>query len=117
MIKLPTELVIGYTKFKIEDIRDTTNPRDDCAYGTTDKDAQVIQLYQNNTAEAEKPLADLNTVIHECFHAAHDIYGTGLSSDHEEKMVNLHANIMTEILVRNPDIVRFIQESLKKNKK
>lgn len=115
-IKLPEEVTIGYTTFKIEDHRDKLNPHDDGAYGQNVKENQVIQIFQNNAPESEKLIQDMNTVIHEIMHGQFDVYGIPVNDKKEEQIVNMTANMFTEILVRNPDVLRFINEVLKKRK-
>ena len=113
MNNLPKEVRLGYRKYRFEDLRKFHESRDDCAFGLTDKTTGVVQIYCPKSKKYPD-LEDLNTVIHELLHCAHDAYGTALETDEEEKQVNQHANMITELLCRNPEVVKFINDCLKK---
>lgn len=54
----------------------------------------------------------LNTMLHEIIHAAIYVYGIKgefKDDDHEEKVVNVLGNALTEIFVRNPDLASWIK--------
>lgn len=58
----------------------------------------------------------LNTMLHEIIHAAIFCYGLKKDfkdEDHEEHVVNALANGLTEVLVRNPRLVKWVNLAVK----
>ena len=102
---LPTAIAVGYQKITVEEV----SAIDDTQGSYTNETHEIKIKSGMNASET------LNTMLHEMLHAI--IYTYGLKDffsddDKEEKFVNVISNGMTEALVRNPDLVKFIVKSV-----
>lgn len=97
----PTVIHVGYQHIKVteEDLLDQ-------AQGCYIADKSEIRILEGIEGREL-----LNTILHECLHAI--AYTYGLKKDfkddeEEEKIVNVFGNGLTEILIRNPDLIKMI---------
>ena len=102
---LPKIIKLGYQDIKVSEFEFM-----DGEQGCYRADPPEIRVKQG-----EQGRELLNTLLHECIHAV--IYTYGLKKDfkddeEEEKIVNALGNGLTEILVRNPELVKFIGDSV-----
>lgn len=101
---LPAMVQIGYQDIKIseEDLVE--------AQGCYQAEQSKIRIKEGMEAREK-----LNTLLHEILHAA--IYTYGLKKDFkddedEERLVNALGNGLTEVLVRNKELLEFIRQSV-----
>ena len=120
---LPKKLRIGHREYLVFDYRDQSHVTEDEEYGHTDNRKQAIRIFENYAPASEKHYQDWNTVIHEFFHSAWCSYGIrdeGLKDKdalrQEEKFVNMFANMVCELFMRNPDFLRYTNETFKKKR-
>lgn len=97
---LPASLKVGYQDIKITEV-DLIDGQ-----GVYIADRSEIRI-----REGMEKREQLNTLLHESLHAL--CYSYGLKNefkddDHEERVVNALGNGLTEILVRNPQLVKCI---------
>ena len=115
-VKLPAYIDTGFKRWKVADKRDSEGVMKGdggVVYGVTDKDTSEIFIYEGPDDE------ELNTVIHECCHAALYSYGHNgfLKQKDEEKFVTLFGNVMTELLLKNPALLQYINKKVKEIRK
>jgi len=101
---LPTVIKLGYQDIKIteEDLVD--------AQGCYQAEQSKIRIKEDMDKREQ-----MNTLLHELLHAIVYVYGLKKdfkTDEEEEKIVNLLANGLTEVLVRNKDLVMFIEKSV-----
>lgn len=101
---VPNLIKLGYQDIKIvqEDLVD--------AQGCYQAEQSKIRIKEGLEGREQ-----LNTVLHEILHAI--VYAYGLKKDfktdeEEEKIVNALGNGLTEVLVRNKELVTFIEKSV-----
>lgn len=101
---LPKIIYLGYQDIKIvqEDLVD--------AQGCYQAEQSKIRIKEGMEGREQ-----LNTVLHEILHAI--VYAYGLkkefkTDEDEEKIVNALGNGLTEVLVRNKELVEFIGKSV-----
>jgi len=101
---LPATIKIGYQDIKVseEDLVDSQ--------GCYQAELSKIRIKEGLDGREQ-----LNTVLHEILHAI--VYTYGLKKDfktdeEEEKIVNALGNGLTEVLVRNKELVAFIGKSV-----
>jgi Zn-dependent peptidase ImmA (M78 family) len=102
---LPTVIRLGYQDIKVIEV----DAIDDTQGSYTNETHEIKIKGGMNASET------LNTVIHECLHAILYVYGAKehfKNDDEEENLVNAMANGLTEVLVRNKDLVAFIEKSV-----
>lgn len=102
---LPSIIKIGY-----QDIRVSEVDFIDGAQGVYISDNSEIRI-KEGMSESES----LNTILHECLHAIVYVYGIKNDfedNDEEEKIVNALGNGLTEIFLRNPNLIKFIVKSV-----
>ena len=88
---------IGYKTYKIDYI---DNPMGD-NHGICHKDDGKIFI------DKDQPPEDLlNTTIHEILHAIFHCYGSDADDEEEEKNVTFLANGITEVILRNPELLK-----------
>lgn len=102
---LPKTIKLGYQDIKLSEF-EFMDGEQGCYR------AEPAEIKIKHGAEGREKL---NTVLHELLHAC--VYCYGLKKDfkddeEEEKIVNALANGLTELLVRNPELVAFIRESI-----
>lgn len=102
-ISLPKIINIGYQDIKVSEV-DAID------------DTQGSYSSSNSQIKIRKDLDEreiLNTLLHEALHAICYIYGLKAEfddDDHEEKLINSIGNGLTELFVRNPEVVKIIGE-------
>ena len=111
MIKLPKTIQVGARNYQVKDQRDYAHTEN---YGETCHEKQIIHIYQSDDDNPQIERVYLDTVLHELGHAGCGSYATTMSFDKEEKMVNLFARIYADLLINNPDLLRYINEACKK---
>lgn len=109
-IKFPEDIKIAYRSFKINDLTDRVgyDGEGEEIYGNMDEDKLEINIYKHRSQKIEEKM---NSFLHECLHSGTHTYGlVGYlgGEECEEKAVNTFANIMTELLLRNPQLVEYI---------
>ena|ERR1700733_4588450 len=102
---LPAVIKLGYQDIAVSEFSFL-----DGEQGAYSADAAKIRI--NEGMEGRELL---NTLLHECLHAI--VYTYGLKKDfkdddEEEKLVNAFGNGLTELLVRNPEVVEFIRKTV-----
>ena len=102
---LPTIIKLGYQDITVTEVDSIDNTQ-----GSYDNDSHEIKI-KSGIGNREQ----LNTLLHEILHAI--VYGYGLKcefkdDEHEEKVVNALGNGLTEVLVRNKELVAFIGKSV-----
>lgn len=102
---LPKSIRIGYQDIKILEVDAIDDTQG--SYNNTDHEIKIRSGMKANER--------INTVIHECLHAI--VYTYGLKKgfkgdDEEENLVNTLANGLTEVFVRNKELVEFIRQSV-----
>lgn len=102
---LPKMLKLGYQDIKVLEIDSI-----DHTQGSYNNESHEIRV-KSDMGSREK----LNTLFHEILHAC--VYGYGLKSEFEddgaeEKIVNALGNALTEVFVRNKELVEFIRQSV-----
>lgn len=101
---LPTLIRIGYQDIKVSEV-----DLIDDAQGLYRADSSEIRIKQGMEGREL-----LNTLLHECLHGIFYCYGLKEILEHddkrEEQIVNAVGNGLTEILIRNPDLVKFINK-------
>lgn len=102
---LPKVIQLGYQDIKVLEIESIDNTQ-----GSYNNESHEIKI-KSEMGSREK----LNTLLHELLHAC--VYAYGLKSefeddDAEEKIVNALGNGLTEVLVRNKELVEFIKQSV-----
>lgn len=98
---IPDILYIGYQDIavKLWDLEE--------AHGVYLADRSEIRI-----KDGLDPREMLNTVLHECLHAAVFTYGLKeefKDDDHEEKVINALGNALTEIFTRNPALIEWVR--------
>ncbi len=101
---LPKVIHLGYQDIKVSEY-DLVD-----AQGCYQAEQSKIRI-----KEGMEPKEKLNTLLHEIFHGI--VYSYGLKKDfkddeEEEKIVNALGNGLTEVLVRNKELVEFIRQSV-----
>ena len=102
---IPTRIKVGY-----QDIKVIESDLIDGAQGCYRADEPEIRV-----KEGMSKVETLNTILHEILHSIVYVYGLKeefKDNDKEEKLVNALGNGLTEVLLRNPDVVRFIGKSV-----
>lgn len=104
-ISPPKVIKLGYQDIKVLEVDAIDNTQ-----GSYNNESHEIKI-KSGMDNREK----LNTLLHEIIHAC--VYCYGLKSefkddDAEEKIVNALGNGITEVLVRNRELVSFIGESV-----
>lgn len=99
-MKLPETICIGY-----QDIEVIETDFPDGEQGVYISDKSQIRI-QKDLSSRES----LNTVLHECLHAVFCVYGINEEKDKEseEKLVTALGNGLTEVLSRNPELVKWV---------
>lgn len=102
---LPSVIKLGYQDIKVTEVDSIDNTQ-----GSYNNDSHEIKI-KSGMDNREK----LNTMLHEILHGI--VYTYGLKSefkddDTEEKIVNALGNGLTEVLVRNKELVEFIGKSV-----
>lgn len=102
---IPNPIKIGYQDIKISEF-DFIDGEQGC-YRADESEIRVREGLSNREL--------LNTILHEVLHAI--IYCYGLKDNFkndgdEEKIVNALGNGLTEVILRNPALVKFIEKSL-----
>lgn len=104
-IVLPTSVELGYQSIKIIE--------GDLIEG------QGVYRCESSEIRIKESLNDretLNTILHEILHAAVYVYGLKnefKDDDHEEKVVNALGNALTEMCIRNPKLVSWIEQNVR----
>jgi len=80
--------------------------------------------YSKNTIEIGKDqkkgiwnsqsVEEVDTVIHEILHGVVDEYEIGVDGRKEEKWVTLMANGLTDVLLKNPNLISWLKERVDK---
>jgi len=101
---LPSIIKLGY-----QDIKVSEADLDD-AQGCYKAEQAEIRIKQGM-----EPREKLNTLLHEIIHAC--VYTYGLKDefkdhDHEEKVVNALGNGLTDVFVRNKELIEFVRKSV-----
>lgn len=102
---LPKVIKIGYQDIKVSEVAAI-----DDTQGSYNNESHEIKI-KSEMGSREK----LNTLLHEMLHACVYAYGIKsefLDGDKEEKVVNALGNALTEVLLRNKDLVEFIRQSV-----
>jgi hypothetical protein len=102
---LPAVIKLGYQDITIIQVDSIDNTQ-----GSYTNDTHEIKIKSGMVGREQ-----LNTLLHELLHAC--VYAYGIKSefgddDKEEKVVNALGNGLTEVLVRNKELVAFIKESV-----
>jgi len=112
-LKLPDELQtisVSYTKYNVKFV-DQEYSEANGFLGILDTEKQQIKIrdsLHNNEL--------INTLFHELFHACNFHFGmkTEYGSELEEKFVECIANGFTEIIVKNPELLKWIDENIER---
>jgi hypothetical protein len=102
---LPKVIKLGYQDITVTEVDAIDNTQ-----GSYNNESHEIKI-KSEMGSREK----LNTVLHEILHSI--VYAYGIKSefgddDKEEKVVNALGNGLTEVLVRNKELVAFIKDSI-----
>lgn len=102
---LPTVIHLGYQDIIVTEVDAIDNTQ-----GSYNNETHEIKI-KGGQGNREQ----LNTILHEILHSI--VYAYGLKcefkdDDTEEKIVNALGNGLTEALVRNKDLVMFIEKSV-----
>lgn len=101
----PASVSVGYQEIKIlaVDFLDGT--------GVYLGDSSEIRI-----KDGAEPIERVNTMLHELLHAVFNVYGLRAAikndEDTEEHLVNALGNGLTEIFLRNKDLLKWIQAQL-----
>ncbi len=101
---MPDEIRLGHRRVKIQQM-DTPGGHD-AILGQAFVSRGLINI-NLDTHEQEADL--LNTLIHEMLHHMWSLYSMDEGSLTEERVVDSLANGLSEALVRNPELARWIQ--------
>lgn len=104
-MKLPSKLWIGYRQFRMVYTKDLPS-----CDGCVSMGDRLIQI-----GVAQKPSDEVDTVIHEILHVL-IAESTLVERSDQEALVSVLANKLTELFVRNPNLLLWIQELLKGKK-
>lgn len=104
-MKIPAWLWIGYRKFQVLTRNNLPN-----VYGSMNSSKRLIQIEAGQNADDE-----VNTLLHEVLHVMVED-STLVSESYEEQIVTVLANDLTELFIRNPDLLLWIQERLEEER-
>lgn len=102
-MNIPKKIEIGYRTFNVVVLPDLPT-----AMGSVSSNKRLIQIEKN-----QNPHDMLDTVLHECFHVMVDDSKLVDDAD-EEKFVSIFANKMTELFIRNPKLLDWMRQQVKK---
>ena len=105
---LPKKIKVGYRSFKVKVIESFPQGGPMGAYEPSG-DLHISPDYD--------AVETVNTVLHELLHALCHTYSINEvmdweDHDEEEKLVGVLGNGLTELMVRNPKLIKFLWESL-----
>lgn len=100
-MSLPSEVRVGGFTYKVYERSDFV--KNQGAFGTCDNDLSIIMIGRDLTKAMQ-----LNTLIHEIFHAIYYVYSIQ-DNDEEERVVNTFANGWHQVLNDNPQLVNYIK--------
>lgn len=105
--KLPNKVRIGYRTLSIVETDAIQLDESDGVMGTVSVQDGLIEI-----GTGQDDVERVNTLVHEIAHVFFRMAGM---DDHaeEEQIVTFVANGMTELFIRNPELIRFIQRSVK----
>jgi hypothetical protein len=110
-LKVPKKVKIGYSTFNI-DSKDSTWKEKNQAVGMCSVDKSLIE-YCKEQSDPEI----VNTVIHEILHALIYVFDMEFdSSKKEECLVTKMANGLQTLLLDNPELLKWLSDSCKKQK-
>lgn len=99
-MNIPNKISIGFRTFDVV-MQDNLN-----SMGTISNSKRLIQLESSQCKEDM-----LDTIIHECLHAI--VSDSQLVDDcDEEKLVTVLAYKLTELFLRNPELVNWINQTI-----
>lgn len=108
---LPRSIRLGYRPITIRKSRDISN----ASHGEYQADKKLILLNPDSCTGED----GVNTLVHEVMHACFDLaqlHHSELSREqnreHEEKLVTVLANQLTEAFKRNPKLLAWIEAEL-----
>jgi Zn-dependent peptidase ImmA (M78 family) len=111
MAKLPEDVLVSYSKYNIKSVSLEYANDNDSFLGMVDTDKNLIKI-RNDLKGNEL----VNTLLHEFIHTCNLHYGmkSEYGSDTEERFTECIANGLTDIIVRNPDIITWIEENIER---
>lgn len=106
-MNLPKTLKVGWKIFTIE-VWDPVQAAADHKYGECDHLAKIIRVdVTHGTRQA------VETLLHECFHAAFDIGGANESKCTEEEfLVNYTASWLMTMIIDNPILLDVLKQAV-----
>lgn len=104
-MSLPSPIRVGGFEYKVYERDDFARSQGE--FGQCDNDTSTILIAKDLTKQMQ-----VNTLIHELFHAIYYVYNIE-EKDEEERIVNTFANGWHQVLSDSPALLNYLKRTLK----